>query len=58
MNACEMNFIDDSFHIIIDKGTFDCIICNEKGLQDVSIYLKHVFRVLKEEGYFICVTHG
>lgn len=54
MNALKMTFADNSFHHIIDKGTLDAIAC----CSAVNEYLKEVYRVLRKDGVFMCISHS
>lgn len=43
----ETKMPEDSFQIIIDKGTFDTILCSEYSRRHASSMLKEVYRILK-----------
>lgn len=56
MDASALDFFDNSFDIVFDKGTIDAIICHPNGAEKVSQTLKEVFRVLKTNGKFVVIT--
>ena len=58
MNATQMDFSDELFDIVLDKGTFDSILCGESSTSMAHRTLKEVYRVLKPNGVFICVSYG
>lgn len=61
MNAFYMSYSDNSFHVVIDKGTLDCIFCH-RGEDNASNYVKkycnEVERVLKDGGLWIVISHA
>ena len=56
MDVTDMKFNDLEFDIVIDKGTFDALLCGEKSIQ-VKM-LDEIYRVLKYNGIYLCVSHG
>lgn len=51
------DFPNDSFAVIIDKGTLDSILCGH-AFEGVHDALAEVMRVLRPGGRFICITYG
>ena len=51
-----MEFQDNEFDIVFDKGTLDAIFTDDKTISDVNTYFKECSRVLKFGGKFICVS--
>ena len=49
---------DDLFDLIIDKGTLDSILCNEKSGEMVSSMMSEIKRVSKRNGKLIVVSDG
>ncbi|XP_073013391.1 uncharacterized protein [Typha latifolia] len=56
MDMTELQFADESFDVILDKGGLDALMEPELGPQLGSKYLKEVKRVLKSGGKFLCLT--
>ncbi len=49
----------DSIDMILDKGTFDTILCSEYSRRNAAAMLGEIYRVLKSgTGTYICVTYG
>ena len=53
-----MSYPDESFDVVIDKGTLDAIICGDEATCDPDKVLLEVNRVLKKDGVYICITFG
>ena len=58
MNVTELTYPDDSFDVIIDKGTLDSLLCAENGKEISTKALEQIFRVLKPQGYYICISYA
>jgi ubiquinone/menaquinone biosynthesis C-methylase UbiE len=58
MNACHLDFPDETFNCIIDKGTMDSILCGEGSTGNVAKMLSECVRVLKPNGVFFMVSYG
>lgn len=56
MDVTEMQFTDEFFDVILDKGSLDALMEPEHGIKLGSRYLKEVRRVLKSGGKYLCVT--
>ncbi|XVE74431.1 hypothetical protein DITRI_Ditri12bG0016900 [Diplodiscus trichospermus] len=56
MDMTQMQFNDDTFNVVLDKGGLDALMEPELGPQLGSQYLSEVKRVLKSRGKFICLT--
>lgn len=55
MNVCALDFPDESFNAVIDKGTLDSVLCGEGSTANVAKMCMEISRVLKPNGvYFIC----
>ena len=53
-----MSYPDESFDVVIDKGTLDAIICGDEATCFPDKVLLEVKRVLKKDGVYICITFG
>ncbi|CAM9675207.1 unnamed protein product [Chrysoparadoxa australica] len=66
MDARALSFKDDSFDIVIDKGTIDAMLCAQDeddravmlGFQNARHICKEAGRVLGAAGYFVLVSHA
>ncbi|KAJ4790958.1 Methyltransferase-like protein 13 [Rhynchospora pubera] len=56
MDITNLQFSDEVFDIVLDKGGLDALMEPEVGTTLGSKYLKEVKRVLKNGGKFICLT--
>ncbi|ONK77227.1 uncharacterized protein A4U43_C02F4390 [Asparagus officinalis] len=56
MDMTEMQFTDEFFDVILDKGGLDALMEPEHGVKLGSKYLKEVKRVLKMGGRYLCLT--
>ena len=59
MNALHMSYPDNTFQIVIDKGTLDCIFCNSgvDGIRkQVKAYCDEIERVLQDNGLWIVIS--
>ena len=48
----------ESFHIVIDKGTLDSLVCCEGDQKKVESMCMNIYRLLAPGGHFICVSRG
>lgn len=55
-DAFHLSFERNTFDIVLDKGTFDAIACS-KNSQNIHTYLKQVFMVLRNEGFYVVITY-
>lgn len=58
MDCTDMEFKDDLFDIVIDKGTFDAILCGNDQAQKICDSIDEIWRILKNGGIFIEITHA
>ncbi|KAK6255220.1 hypothetical protein SCA6_016525 [Theobroma cacao] len=56
MDMTQMQFTDDTFDVVLDKGGLDALMEPELGPKLGNQYLSEVKRVLKSRGKFICLT--
>lgn len=53
-----MSFEDGTFDAVIDKGTFDSILCGDGSGPNAEQALNEIHRVLSPNGVYICVSYG
>ena len=59
MNVCEMpDFADKAFDVVFDKALLDTMLCGENALVVVEKMMKEIYRVLKDEGYYIIISNA
>ena len=58
MDCSKLDFEDEYFDIIIDKATFDAILCGNEYKDIISSSLSECFRTLKKDGLLIVITCG
>lgn len=58
MDVHHMTYDDESFDVILDKGTLDAIICGDESSSNPEQALLEVNRVLKKNGVYICISYG
>ena len=59
LDVTEMiTFASNTFDLVIDKSTIDCIFCKKDYNEKVALMLKDTHRVLKPGGYYFCVSVG
>ena len=52
--------VQESFLLIFDKGTLDCVVCNEESIIQTKVesMLQNIHRILAPGGTYICVSRG
>ena len=59
MNVCEMpEFGNKTFDVVFDKALLDTMLCGENALVVVEKMMKEIYRVLKDEGYYIIISNA
>jgi RAT1-interacting protein len=58
MDAAQMNFRDNLFSCIIDKGTLDAVLCAHDFETVSSDLIQEISRVLAVNGAFVEITLG
>merc|ERR1719171_1370426 len=59
MDATNMTFPDETFDLVIDKGTFDALACEAGDDKELARELtKEMVRTLKVGGRMVLVTHS
>jgi SAM-dependent methyltransferase len=52
----ELGDLSGQFQLVLDKGTFDCLICTPEGIKSVELYFAQISRLLRTGGYFVLVS--
>jgi SAM-dependent methyltransferase len=58
MDCTKLNFGNNTFEAVLDKGTLDTLLCYDNSEQLVERALKEIARVLKPGGVFVLVSYG
>ncbi|KAI9910631.1 hypothetical protein PsorP6_010791 [Peronosclerospora sorghi] len=58
MNMCSLEFADETYDAVVDKGTMDSILCGEGSTANVSKMFQEIYRVLKPHGVYVVVSYG
>ena len=51
-------FEDGTFDCIIDKACLDSVLCGENSSPNSKLMLDEIYRVLSNNGVYICVSYG
>ena len=55
----DREFEDGLFDCVIDKGTFDTVLCGDGSDRNSEKFLGEVYRILKpQKSVYICVSYG
>lgn len=57
-SSSQLEFPDEAFDVICDKGTLDSILCGEGSTSNVGKALGEFTRVLKPQGVFMMLSYG
>ena len=58
MNVCSLEFPDESFDAVFDKGTLDSVLCGEGSTANVAKMCQEITRVMKPSGILFIVSYG
>jgi EEF1A lysine methyltransferase 4 len=58
MDCRSLQFEDGAFNAVVDKGTFDSILCGDGSGPSADQMLAEIHRVLAPNGVYICVSYG
>ncbi|TDH66641.1 hypothetical protein CCR75_009790 [Bremia lactucae] len=58
MNMCSLDFADETYDAVVDKGTMDSILCGEGSTTNVAKMCQEIHRVLKPNGLYFIVSYG
>ncbi|KAG6797900.1 methyltransferase-like protein 13 [Apis mellifera caucasica] len=58
MDATQMTYSDNTFNVILDKGTLDALMPDNKEgtVSSINKYFKEITRVLRNGGRYICIS--
>jgi len=58
MDVRQLQYQDGIFDAVIDKGTFDSILCGDGSGPNSAQMLAEIHRVLAPNGVYICISYG
>ena len=58
MDVRSLQFEDGTFDCVVDKGTFDSILCGDGSAPNSEQMLNEIYRVLSPTGVYICISYG
>nr|CCA16443.1 putative methyltransferase [Albugo laibachii Nc14] len=58
MDICNLEFSDESYDTVVDKGTMDSILCGEGSTANISKMCQEINRVLKPNGVYFVISYG
>ena len=56
MDVQNLEFDDETFDVVFDKSTMDCIFCCDKSNEMIAEMMKEAWRVLKPGGIFLSLS--
>nr|CAB3263765.1 methyltransferase-like protein 13 [Phallusia mammillata] len=56
MDITKMQFEDESFSVVIDKGTLDAMMSGDEMSKQIDEMFEEIGRVLKNAGRYICIS--
>ena len=58
MDVRSLQFDEGVFDCVVDKGTFDSILCGDGSGPNSEQALSEIYRVLSPTGVYICISYG
>jgi len=58
MDVTSLEFPDESFDAVFDKGLLDTVLAGDRGAADAGKFLTGVSRILRPGGCYFCVSCG
>eukprot|EP00343_Euplotes_focardii_P008133 CAMPEP_0205819096 /NCGR_PEP_ID=MMETSP0206-20130828/1304_1 /ASSEMBLY_ACC=CAM_ASM_000279 /TAXON_ID=36767 /ORGANISM="Euplotes focardii, Strain TN1" /LENGTH=212 /DNA_ID=CAMNT_0053112227 /DNA_START=23 /DNA_END=661 /DNA_ORIENTATION=+ len=58
MDVRSLQFDQGTFDCVVDKGTFDSILCGDGSGPNSDQTLNEIYRVLSPTGVYICISYG
>ncbi|KYQ89160.1 hypothetical protein DLAC_10405 [Tieghemostelium lacteum] len=57
-NILQTDYKDSQFDAVIDKGTFDTIMCGDNSQMNAIKMCREIYRILKPGGVYIMISYG
>ena len=58
MDVKALQYENEIFDAVIDKGTFDSVLCGDGSGPNAEQMLSEIHRVLAPNGVYICISYG
>lgn len=58
MDVMKLEFPDNHFDLVIDKGTVDSLLCGGNSFHNVYLMNKNISRVMRRGARYIVITYG
>lgn len=58
IDIIEMEYCENKYDVIIDKGTLDSILCSEGSSQNAIKAIRNIYKSLNNNGRYICISYG
>ena len=58
MDGLDLDFLENSFDVVLDKSTLDAVLCGEMSFINSAVMLKEIQRVLKVGGVYLAISYG
>ena len=58
MDVRQLQYAENTFDAVIDKGTFDSILCGDGSGPNAATMLSEIHRILSPNGVYICISYG
>jgi ubiquinone/menaquinone biosynthesis C-methylase UbiE len=52
------DFDSNCFTVVLDKGTFDVVLCDYDPHKNVEMMLSEIYRVLAPGGVYVCISNA
>ena len=57
-DVTDIQYLDNTFDLAIDKGTIDCLTCGSNPFVNVAKMNQEVQRILKPGGIYMSISYG
>lgn len=58
MDCTSLDFADETYDAVVDKGTMDSLLCGEGSTSNVNKMCSEVSRCMKANGVFVIISYG